>query len=133
MSTTLWLVVVGSAIVTALIKGFGPVTIGGRELPAWSAGVIGLMAPALLAALVVVSALTDGKSIAVGPADRGRGRGGRGAVARRERAGDGGRGGCRDGGRARPGLTPCESELIPIFPAVPPRLGAPRAIASRGR
>ncbi len=67
MSTTLWLVVVGSAIVTALIKGFGPVTIGGRELPAWSAGVIGLMAPALLAALVVVSALTDGKSIAVGP------------------------------------------------------------------
>ena len=46
---------------TALIKGFGPVTIGGRELPAWSAGVIGLMAPALLAALVVVLALTEGR------------------------------------------------------------------------
>lgn len=67
MSTELWVVVIGCAIVTALIKSFGPVTIGGRELPAWSAGVIGLMAPALLSALVVVSALTDGRSIAVGP------------------------------------------------------------------
>lgn len=67
MSTELWLVVGATAIVTALIKGFGPVTLGGRELPAWSAGVIGLMAPALLSALVVVSALSDGKSIAVGP------------------------------------------------------------------
>ena len=67
MSTELWIVVVGCAVVTVLIKAFGPVTIGGRELPSWSAGVIGLMAPALLAALVVVSALTDGKSLAVGP------------------------------------------------------------------
>jgi branched-subunit amino acid transport protein len=67
LSTELWIVVLGCAVVTALIKGFGPVTIGGRELPSWSAGVIGLMAPALLAALVVVSALTDGKSLAVGP------------------------------------------------------------------
>ena len=67
MSAELWIVVLGCAVVTALIKGFGPVTIGGRQLPSWSAGVIGLMAPALLAALVVVSALTDGKSLAVGP------------------------------------------------------------------
>ncbi|MEY2441776.1 MAG: hypothetical protein QOJ46_1202 [bacterium] len=67
MSTELWVVVAGCAIVTALIKGFGPVTIGGRELPAWSAGVIGLMAPALLAALVAVSSLTDGRALAVGP------------------------------------------------------------------
>ena len=67
MSTELWLVVAATALVTALIKGFGPVTVGGRRLPAWSAGVIGLLAPALLAALVVVSALTEGKAIAVGP------------------------------------------------------------------
>jgi branched-subunit amino acid transport protein len=67
MSTELWLVVAATALVTAIIKAFGPVTIGGRELPAWTAGVIGLMAPALLAALVAVSALTDGKSIAAGP------------------------------------------------------------------
>jgi branched-subunit amino acid transport protein len=61
VSTELWLVVVGCAAVTALIKGFGPVVLGGRELPGWSAGVIGLMAPALLAALVAISALTDGR------------------------------------------------------------------------
>ena len=67
MSGALWLVVAGCAIVTALIKGFGPVALGGRELPAWTAGVIGLMAPALLAALVVVAALTEGDRIAVGP------------------------------------------------------------------
>jgi branched-subunit amino acid transport protein len=67
MSTQLWLVVAATALVTAVIKAFGPVTVGGRELPAWSAGVIGLLAPALLAALVAVSALSDGRSIAVGP------------------------------------------------------------------
>ena len=67
MSTELWLVVGATALVTALIKGFGPVTVGGRDLPPWTAGVIGLLAPALLAALVVVSTLSEGKSIAVGP------------------------------------------------------------------
>ncbi len=67
MSTELWLVVAATALVTALIKGFGPVTVGGRELPPWTAGVIGLLAPALLAALVVVSTVTVEKSITVGP------------------------------------------------------------------
>ena len=67
MSTQLWVIVIGCAIVTALIKGFGPVAIGGRELPEWTAGVIGLMAPALLAALVVTSALAEGKHIEIGP------------------------------------------------------------------
>lgn len=67
MSAELWLIVLATAAVTALIKGFGPVTVGGRELPPWTAGVIGLLAPALLAALVVVSALSEGKTIAVGP------------------------------------------------------------------
>jgi len=67
MSTELWVIVVGCAVVTALIKGFGPVAVGGRELPAWSAGIISLMAPALLAALVVTSALADGRHIEVGP------------------------------------------------------------------
>jgi branched-subunit amino acid transport protein len=67
VSTELWVVVVACAIVTAGIKAAGPVALGGRELPSWSAGVIGLMAPALLAALVVTSALADGKRIAIGP------------------------------------------------------------------
>lgn len=67
MSAELWLVVVATALVTALIKAFGPVTVGGRALPPRAAGVIALLAPALLAALVVVSALTDGRSLAAGP------------------------------------------------------------------
>ncbi len=66
MSTELWVVVATCAVVTALIKGVGPVAFGGRELPRWSAGVIALTAPALLAALVVTSALADGRQLAVG-------------------------------------------------------------------
>ena len=67
MSSELWLVVAGCAVVTALIKGFGPVALGGRDLPAWTAGVIGLMAPPAAPALVAVSALTEGHRLAVGP------------------------------------------------------------------
>lgn len=66
MSGELWVVVATCAAVTVLIKAIGPVAFGGRELPAWSAGVIALMAPALLAALVVTAALADGRRIAVG-------------------------------------------------------------------
>ena len=66
MSAQLWLVVAGCAIVTALIKGFGPVAVGGRTLAPWAGGVIVLMAPALLAALVVSAALANGRHLAVG-------------------------------------------------------------------
>ena len=48
-----WLVV-GCVIVTsAVIRAAGPVALGGRELPARTMGVVALLAPALLAALVV--------------------------------------------------------------------------------
>ena len=62
----IWLVIALCAAVTAIIKGAGPVALGGRELPSWFNGVITLMAPALLAALVVTQALADGERIAVG-------------------------------------------------------------------
>lgn len=62
----IWLVVALCAVVTAIIKGAGPVALGGRELPVWFSGVIKLMAPALLAALVCVSALADGEEWAIG-------------------------------------------------------------------
>ena len=42
------------AVATAVIRAAGPVLLGGRELPAAFRGVIALLAPALLAALVVV-------------------------------------------------------------------------------
>jgi branched-subunit amino acid transport protein len=61
-----WLMIGLSALVTAAIKAAGPVALGGRELPGWFSGVIGLMAPALLAALVCVSALADGDQWAIG-------------------------------------------------------------------
>jgi len=65
MSTSVVLIG-GLAIVTAAIKAAGPVVLGGRELPAQFLAVISLLAPALLAALVITATLADGKEIAVG-------------------------------------------------------------------
>jgi len=66
VSGELWLILIGTAIVTALIKAAGPIALGGRELPAWAGSVVGLMAPALLAALIVTQAFADGERLAVG-------------------------------------------------------------------
>lgn len=66
MSPTV-LLIGGCALVTAVIKAVGPVALGGRELPERFTGVIALMAPALLAALVVTAALANGDRLAVGP------------------------------------------------------------------
>ena len=67
MSTsTVWLTIAGVAAVTFLIKGIGPVALGGRELPAPFVRVIALMSPALLAALIVTNALADGRELAAG-------------------------------------------------------------------
>jgi branched-subunit amino acid transport protein len=64
MSSATWGTVVGLAIVTALIKAFGPVIFGGRELPQLLARTIPLLAPALLAGLVVVEAFAgSGRSL----------------------------------------------------------------------
>ncbi len=51
--TTLWVAIVAVALASAAIKAAGPVLVGGRELPPRAGGVIALLAPALLAALVV--------------------------------------------------------------------------------
>lgn len=64
---TIWLLIGGCAVVTAAIKAAGPIALGGRRLPEGFASVLGLMAAALLAALVVTSALADGDHITVGP------------------------------------------------------------------
>ncbi|MDQ3742193.1 MAG: AzlD domain-containing protein [Actinomycetota bacterium] len=65
-SSDIWLVIALCAAVTAVIKGAGPVALGGRELPGWFSGVITLMAPALLAALVAVAAFSDHEEWAIG-------------------------------------------------------------------
>lgn len=66
MSGELWLLIAGCAAVTFAIKAAGPVTLGGRDLPVRLHGVIALMAPALLAALVVTQALADGERLHAG-------------------------------------------------------------------
>jgi branched-subunit amino acid transport protein len=66
MSTSVALIG-GCALVTAAIKAAGPVALGGRELPRHFISVVVLLAPALLAALVVTQALADGRRLAIGP------------------------------------------------------------------
>lgn len=46
-------VVAAVIVTTALIRASGPIILGGRELPALGTAVISLVAPALLAALVM--------------------------------------------------------------------------------
>jgi branched-subunit amino acid transport protein len=52
-----WILVVWLAITTAVIRAAGPVALGGHQLPPRVMSVIGLLAPALLAALVVTQTL----------------------------------------------------------------------------
>jgi branched-subunit amino acid transport protein len=67
MSTgSVWLLIGACALITAVIKGIGPLALGGRELPLWFTSVVTLMAPALFAALVVTQALADGRDLTVG-------------------------------------------------------------------
>ena len=63
---TTWALIGLCAVVTAAIKGAGPIALGHRDLPGWFTQVITLMAPALLAALVVTAALADGHRLAIG-------------------------------------------------------------------
>lgn len=65
MSTSVALIA-GCALVTAAIKSAGPVLLGGRQLPAAFTSVVVLLAPALLAALVVTQTLADGHDLVVG-------------------------------------------------------------------
>ncbi len=51
--SALWISIVVVALASAAIKATGPVFVGGRDLPPWASSIIALLAPALLAALVV--------------------------------------------------------------------------------
>lgn len=66
MSGELWALVAIATVVTFVIKAAGPVALGGRQLPPWLNGIVTLLAPALLAALVATQALADGKDLGVG-------------------------------------------------------------------
>jgi branched chain amino acid efflux pump len=61
--TQTWLVVVLVGLATIAIKSIGPVLLGGRELPSKVAPLIGLLAPALLAALVAINTFGASRSL----------------------------------------------------------------------
>lgn len=65
-AATMWALIGGCAVITALLKGAGPFALGGRELPSWFSAIVALMAPALFAALVVTQVLADGRDLGVG-------------------------------------------------------------------
>ena len=51
--TEIWITIAVLTVASAIIRVSGPVLLGGRELPGRAQGVIALLAPALLAALIV--------------------------------------------------------------------------------
>ncbi len=62
---SLWLLIAALAATTALVKAAGPLLLGGRDLPERAAGVIALLPPVLLAALVVTSTFAEGPRLQV--------------------------------------------------------------------
>lgn len=61
--TEIWVVLAVIGAGTVAIKAAGPMLLGGRPLPSRLTGVVALLAPALLAALVTTTALGDGQQI----------------------------------------------------------------------
>jgi hypothetical protein len=58
-----WIVLVGITVTTVLIRASGPLLLGGRRLPRPLTRVVVLLAPALLAALVVTETLSDSNGL----------------------------------------------------------------------
>ncbi|TML62409.1 MAG: hypothetical protein E6G22_08270 [Actinobacteria bacterium] len=63
--TRVWIAVVIIGAATVALKAAGPVLLGGRELPARVRALVGLLAPALLAALVVTQTLASDRHVVV--------------------------------------------------------------------
>ena len=63
--TAAWVTIGLLTVGTVVIKAAGPVALGGRDLPPRVNGVVARLAPALLAALVVVETFGRGHELAV--------------------------------------------------------------------
>ena len=63
--TRVWLLIAALTLVTLVVKGIGPVLLGGRDLPPRASAVVALMPGPLLAALVVTAALSEGQRLHV--------------------------------------------------------------------
>jgi branched-subunit amino acid transport protein len=63
--TAVWITIAGMVATTVAIKAAGPLVLGGRELTGAAFAVIGLLAPALLAALVLTDTFTRDQELTV--------------------------------------------------------------------
>jgi branched-subunit amino acid transport protein len=63
--TATWAVVVSVSVITIAIKALGPMLLGGKPLPPRLNSVVGLLAPALLAALVAVNTLGGDRELVI--------------------------------------------------------------------
>jgi hypothetical protein len=63
--TGLWLLVAATGVATIALKSVGPALLGGRELPRGAMGMVALLAPALLAALIAVNTFADGRHLTI--------------------------------------------------------------------
>jgi branched-subunit amino acid transport protein len=62
-----WTAVAIVGLGTIALKSTGPVLLGGRELPPRLMGLLSVLAPALLAALVVTQAFAPGRHLVLDP------------------------------------------------------------------
>jgi len=58
-------IVATSGVVTVALKSVGPVLLGGRPLPERAGGIVELLAPALLAALIATNTLARGRALVI--------------------------------------------------------------------
>jgi branched chain amino acid efflux pump len=65
--TEIWITIAGLTVATMALKAAGPLLVGGRELPDAALAVIALLAPALLAALVLTGTFTDEQELTIDP------------------------------------------------------------------
>ena len=63
--TTLWVAIVAVALANAAIKAAGPMAVGDQNLPPRVVAVIALLAPALLAALVVTETFGEDRHLVI--------------------------------------------------------------------
>jgi branched-subunit amino acid transport protein len=63
--TAVWITIAGLVVTTVAIKAAGPVLVGGRDLPPATAGVIMLLAPALLTALILTDTFVTDQDLTI--------------------------------------------------------------------
>jgi branched-subunit amino acid transport protein len=65
--STAWTVVLGASGGTLLLKGLAPALLGGRALPGRLTAAMALLAPAVLAALIVTNTFATGRDLVLDP------------------------------------------------------------------